>query len=423
MERNCLSKRTVLFPLCVVWCLVPTAHGLEWAQQAKIEAEGGALGDSFGFSVAISGDTAVLGAPWRNENGASSGSAYVFQWNGSQWAEMTKLVPDDLAAEDHFGFAVAVSGNTAIVGVSPDEEVHGNCGWAYLFQRSDSQWTQVTKLGPKCGGFGRSVAISGETLIAGAPEQVDEKSNAAGSAYIFQKTDSGWTEAARVVAADGEQGDRFGQSVSISGNTAIIGASGSAYMFEQTGKGWTEVSKLLAEDNEEGTNAFGASVSISDGRAIVGADRDDDNGSSSGAAYVFEHIKSEWTHVAKLLASDGQPGDAFGASVSISGATAILGARRDDDDGSSSGSAYIFGETESGWPEIAKLRPSDPAQLNIFGSSVSLDAGTALIGAPGHGPPPSSGAAYVFVVPEPSSVALLLAAGAGLLLFTLSRRR
>ncbi len=217
------------------------------------------------------------------------------------------------------------------------------------------------------------------------------------------------TEQAKLTASDGAISDLFGYSVSISGDTAVVGAdgdddngtdSGSAYVFVRSGTTWSQQAKLTASDGAEG-DLFGWSVSISGDTAVVGAHYDDDNGLNSGSAYVFVRSGTTWTEEAKLTASDGAEDDFFGRSVSVSGDTAVVGAYGDDDYGSYSGSAYVFVRSGTTWSEEAKLTASDGAAHDLFGISVSISGGTAVVGA--HYDDDNafnSGSAYVYA-PSP----------------------
>ena len=253
-----LVAATLLLQLCAA------VSAGSWEEQAKLLASDGGPDDLFGYSVSLSGTKAIVGAKWDDDQGTKSGSAYIAQDNGSDWSLVAKLAASDGAEEDGFGWSVAISGATAIVGAFYD----------------------------------------------------DDNGTDSGSAYIFEETDSGWTEAAKLDASDGADEDGFGISVAISGTTAIVGAlqdddnclaSGSAYVFEDTGSGWTQVAKLTASDGAD-EDGFGYSVSISDSTAIVGAYGDDSNGTPSGSAYIFEDTGSGWSQVAKLTASDGEAG-------------------------------------------------------------------------------------------------------------------
>ena len=286
-------------------------------QLFKLLADDGAEGDNFGISVAISGATAIVGSPNDDDNGAGSGSAYLFDTTTAR--QIAKLLPDDGAEGDIFGISVAVSGATAIVGAMRDDDNGFNSGSAYLFDTTTGD--QIAKLLPDDGAagdsFGISVAISGETAIVGAPGH-DDNGNASGSAYLFDTT----------------TGD--------------------------------QIAKLLADDGPAG-NLFGASVAISpDGiGAIVGAHLDDDNGLFSGSAYLIDISDlANPTQLFKLLPDDGAASDLFGISVAINGATAIVGARNDDDNGTDSGSAYLFDAAGPG---------SCPWDLDASGSVGILD--------------------------------------------------
>ncbi len=220
-------------------------------------------------------------------------------------SEIAKLVASDAAALDEFGLSVSISGDTAIVGALRDDDVPNDSGSAYVFQKVAGTWTQVAKLTASDAAagdhFGESVSISDDTAIVGAHFD-DDVPNDSGSAYVFVKPGGGWsgslTEDAKLTASDAAADDRFGLSVSISGDTAIVGAlldddvpsgSGSAYVFVKPGGGWADANedaKLTASD-AAALDAFGHSVSISGDTAIVGANGDDDGGESSGSAYVF----------------------------------------------------------------------------------------------------------------------------------------
>ena len=316
----------------------------------KITASDGAASDQFGWSVSISGDYAVVGAWQDADNGIQSGSAYIFKRTGTSWAQEAKLLPSDGAAQDLFGWSVSISGDYAVVGAWLD----GGSGSAYIFKRTGTTWAQEAKLlasdGAASDAFGASVFISGDYAVVGANSNDDNGSNS-GSAYIFKRTGTSWAQEAKLLASDGAAGDVFGTSVSIFGDYAVVGAnrdddngdaSGSAYVFKRAGTTWAQEAKLLPSDGAI-FDQFGNSVSISGDYAVVGAELDDDNGENSGSAYVFKRTGTSWAQEAQLLASDGAIIDQFGGSVSISGDYAVVGATNDDNDnGVGSGSAYLF---------------------------------------------------------------------------------
>jgi len=249
--------------------------------------------------------------------------------------------------------------------------------------------------------FGNSVSLSSDYALIGA----FNGGPSAGSAYVFHFDGSNWIEQTKFRVGDPAAGDNFGSSVSLSGDYALIGASGdddrgsnsgSAYIFHFDGSGWVEETKLIASDGAM-DDLFGGSVSLSGDYALIGANGDDDNGTNSGSAYIFHFDGSNWVEEAKLTASDGAMDDLFGGSVSLSGDHALIGARYDDDNQVSSGSAYIFHSNGSNWVEESKLTPRDGAAYEYFGNSVSLSGDYALIGAYyGRRNGVTSGTAYIF---------------------------
>ena len=357
-------------------------------------ASDGAADDNFGNSVATSGDYAVVGADIDGDNGFFSGSAYIFTRSGVNWSEQAKLLPNDGTNGDQFGESVAISGDYAIVGAYQNDDNGGASGSAYIFTRSGANWSEQAKLLPNDGTnndwFGESVAISGDYAIVGA-NQNDDKGTNSGSAYVFIRSNTSWSEQAKLLPNDGATGDNFGISVAISGDYAIVGAygnadngenSGSAYIFTRSGTNWSEQAKLLPNDGAAG-DRFGYSVAISGDYAIVGAYLNDDNGSNSGSAYIFARSGVNWSEQAKLLPNDGAAGDRFGFSVSISGDYAVVGASQNTDHGANSGSAYIFTRSGANWSEQAKLLPNDGATGDKFGNSVSISDQRAIVGARG----------------------------------------
>ena len=399
--------RHLIMPLLAAGALL-VSTGASYAdlgdQLFKLLSDNGPAHDQFGISVAISGtpgeEIAIVGAIFDEDSGDHSGSAFLFDTTTGQ--QLLKLLPDDGGEGDEFGFRVAISGTTAIVAARSDDD----SGSAYLFDTITG--VQIAKLLPKDGAgydqFGTSVAISGEIAVVGAVDD-GENGNGSGSAYLFDTIIG--RQVAELLPDDGAALDQFGFSVAISGTTAIIGAwadddngnaSGSVYLFDISDpQNPVQIFKLLPSDGAAG-DRFGISVAISGATAIVGAERDDDNGLDSGSAYLFDTVTGK--QIAKLLADDGAQFDWFGGSVAISTATAIVGAFQDDDYGAASGSAYVF-ETATG-RQIAKLVPNDGAQFDAFGYSVAISCTIAIVGSPlddDNGG--NSGAAYLFDAAAP----------------------
>jgi hypothetical protein len=328
--------------------------------------------------VAISGDTVVVGAPGENNAGNLSGAAYVFERNkglsADYWGQVAKLTASDAGDGDEFGYSVSISGDTIVVGAPWEQGSAGyDRGSAYIFTRNEDgadKWGQVKKLlasdEQNYAYFGRSVAISGDTVVVGAFRDGASDSER-GAAYVFERNQGGaadnWGEVTKLTASDGENGDRFGNSVAISNDTIVVGAyledgwmmddRGAAYVFARNRGGvadsWGEVKKLLALDMVAG-DEFGKSVAISGDTVVVGADLEDAGGylSNRGAAYIFERnqggVGDNWGQVTKLVASGGAVSDYFGHSVAISDDTVIVGAYGKDGGPFSPdhGAAYVF---------------------------------------------------------------------------------
>jgi hypothetical protein len=393
--------------------------GSGWTFEATLTATGGATGDNFGISVALSGDTAIVGASGVDVGANSSqGSAYVFVRTGTTWTQQTRLNAAGGAGGDFFGFAVALSGDTALVGAYGDDVgANSNQGSAYVFTRSGTSWTQQSQLNATGGAagdfFGVSVAISGDTAIVGALRDDVGANTDQGSAYIFTRSGTAWTEQAQLTATGGAEFDGFGTSVAISGDTAIVGAygddvgansdQGSATVFVRPpgGTTWTQQAQLNATGGAA-DDVFGWSVAISGDTVVVGAYLDDVGANSDqGSAYVFTRSGSIWTQQAQLTATDGAASDRFGAAVAISGDTALMGADADDVDANANqGSAWVFSRIGSTWigPDLQALA-SGGAAGDFFGDSVAISGDTAVVGAylDNVGGNFFQGSAYIFV--------------------------
>jgi hypothetical protein len=305
------------------------------SQQAELTPSGGAANDNAGISVALSGSTAVVGAYGKNSN---RGAVYVFTRVGSTWTQQATLTASQRAAGDFFGFSVALSGSTAVVG-APGR--NSQTGAAYVFVDSGGTWSQQATLtaSQRAAGdsFGVSVAVSGSTAVVGA----SGKNSQTGAAYVFVRSGTAWSQQATLAASDAAAGDTFGVSVAVSGSTAVVGASGknsqsgTAYVFLRSGSTWSQQAKLTASDGAE-SDEFGFSVAIAGSTAVVGAAA---KNSQTGAAYVFVRSGTAWSQQAELTASDAAAGDFFGNSVALSASTAVFGTPGKN---SFTGAAYVF---------------------------------------------------------------------------------
>jgi uncharacterized repeat protein (TIGR01451 family) len=336
-------------------------HG-SMTQVAKLTAGDGAAGDLFGSSVAISGDTVVVGAM---EHNASRGAAYVFVRPPGGWATTSaysaKLIASDGASSDGMGLSVDISGHTVVAGAYNDDAYSGS---AYVFLRPEAGWSGVLTESAKLvaavrsfARFGAAVAVSGDTIVAGAYQARVGTTNGQGAAYVFERPPAGWsgllTETARLTLADGETGDWFADSVDIDGPTIVAGSRyandrrGGGYVFERPPYGWVTTSTYNTRliPTEEGYYGYGQSVAI-DGNAIaVGAVYS--SISATNSVYVFDRPHCGWvttsTYTARLMALDGEAYDSFGGAVAISGRTIVAGA--DETDVGSyvrQGAAYIY---------------------------------------------------------------------------------
>ena len=375
----------------------------------------GAVDDAFGWSVALSGDRALIGAP-QDDVGANAdqGSAYIFVRVAGVWSLEAKLTATDGAADDHFGWSVALSGATALVGAYSERDFGEAQGVAYVFVGAAGVWSQQARLtaagGVAGNGFGFSVALDGETALVGARSDPVGTRATQGTARVFVRTGEEWAEQAVLVATAGAAGDRFGASVALDGETALVGADlddvgvnsdqGSATVFVRVGALWSEQAQLVASVGAAGDGA-GGSVALDGATALLGAERDDVGGrADQGSVTVFVQSGSSWSEQAQLHAADGSAGDRFGSSVALSGATALCGAASDTVGASANrGSAYVFLRAGSLWSQQARLNAADGATGDRFGGSVGLDGATALVGAPvgDVGSSTNQGSAYAFV--------------------------
>jgi len=397
-----------VFALAAMLAAPALAANPAWTQQAELTASYGVSGDQFGWAVAVSQDTAIVGAVSANN---AQGAAYALARSGGVWSQQQELTAPDGAAQDFFGFAVAVSGDTAVVGAWNKTIASQNeRGAAYVFVRSGGVWTEQQELtaadGAPGDAFGYSVSVSGDTAAIGAPGRDGDQ----GAAYIFVRSGGAWSQQQELAAADGAADDYLGYAVSISGNTVAIGAPnahgyrGAAHVFALNGGAWIEQQELTAADAAS-DDVFGYSVSLSGSAAVIGAPG---RNGSQGAAYGFALNGGTWSQQPAMTASDGTPGDHFGISVSVSGSTAVVGAYHSN---GNQGSAYLFGLAGGAWTEQQELAAADGAANDYFGISVSVSGDTAAIGAVGTDS--ARGTAYVFALVEPTISAVITAGAYG----------
>jgi hypothetical protein len=349
-----------------------------WGEVAKLTASDADWSSYLGVSVALDGDTVVAGASGADDF-AGAAYIFERQADG-QWAQTAKLTRPPDPDTDTFGNSVAVEGDTLFVGSEGDNEKGALAGAVWVYERHTAgppQWRLMAKLTAESptpdARFGNAAAVEGRILAVGAYKD-SEKALAAGAVHIFERGESNtWVEVAKLMASDGALGDWMGrEAVAISGWTVVAGApesdnGGAAYVFERDETGaWAETAKLTDSDTDLGE--FGASVAIFGDLIVVGDIYEDLLGDVTGAAYLFQRqADGNWLEVAKLKASGGAYLDTFGTSVAAGAATTIVGAPADDDVGFNSGSAYVFLEREVSL-SLAGLCPGE-ITLTITGAT------------------------------------------------------
>jgi len=402
---------------------------------AKLIASDGEASDYLGYSVAIDGDTAVVGVYGDDDLGSESGAAYVFVRDSSGvWNQQQKLTASDGAADDRFGWSVDVNGDTIVVGRESWDFFAPPPGAAYVFTRdSTGLWSEQQKLTADDGEagdyFGEAVAVSLDTLVIGADGDDDAGSNT-GAAYIYVRDSAGyWSLQQKVTASNWMENDSFGNVVDLDGDTAVIGTSGyyfdidgtavqssKAYAFARDSNGvWSE--QQLDPNVNVDTEWYGRAVAVSGNIIAVGAYGDSNVASFAGAVYLFNRDSAGvWSVQQKITAGDGANNDKFGFSLDLDGDNLVVGAYTDDDNGTDSGSAYVFTRDADGlWNEQLKLLSSDGADYDYFAFSVGISASSVFTGAYFNDTVlgTNSGAAYVFdIQPTVDGPAIALAPSA-----------
>lgn len=373
---------------------------------SELLATNGNINDGFGSSVSLYGETLVVGAPGVDEQGVNSGAVYVFTRNGNSWQQQAVLNSNNGTAGDGFGASVSISGETIVVGAPGDDEKGKDSGAAYVFVRSGNSWPQEAKIiaedGAAGDAFGFDVAIDGDIVVVGAPFD-DNK----GAAYTFLRSGKAWEQQSKILAhGAGVAGDRFGCSVAIAYDKIIVGADGddnntidegSAFVYYPYGSGWRIWQKLVAGDPSEG-DRFGWSVAVGLNKALVGVNRTQPAvGVRSGAAYVFTPgFRGYWYEENRFQGDNVGTDDGFGYDVAIYDNFYLIGAPRETDNHITSGAVYLFSRSEEPpWPLHAKYIPPDASNIDLFGFSTIIFGDTVVAGVPGRG----NGTAYSYTFP------------------------
>jgi hypothetical protein len=379
-----------------------------FAYYEKIHPHDPATDDRFGNYVSISDEFAIVGSYWDDDNGSKSGSAYIFNRQGHKWVEHAKIKPSDGEADEWFAWSVAIDANYALVGCRYDNEKGSNSGSAYIFKREGNSWVEQQKLSPDDGGpgdeFGESVSISGNYAVISAYHD-NVHGERSGAAYVFKCVENKWFQQEKLYPETGAAYDIFGESVAIHGDYIIVGASGynengtgAAYIFKRDGNIWNQQAKLLSQDNYAG-NVLGYNVSIYQDYAMVGAVGVTDNGFRSGAAFIFKRDGEQWTEQAKIVPEDNEEKDHFGRGLCIYKNYAVIGAGYDNDKGEDSGSLYVFKRENETWKQQTKLVPNDGASEDLFGLYAAMSGDyiiTSSLDDDDNGD--NTGSAYIFNV-------------------------
>ncbi|MHC5113590.1 MAG: dockerin type I domain-containing protein [Planctomycetota bacterium] len=382
----------------VILCgtLLIATSGAAHASSSPLLPADGSSGDNFGCAVALAGNVAIVGAPGVNDHGSDAGAAYIFRQTANGWSQEAKLLADDGAAGDEFGIAVDVFGDVAIVGAWMADDGAPLAGAAYVFAWDGTSWEQQAKLTAPdedvvTGGlFGGAVAVGPQTIAVGTMGDATHGLYA-GAVHVFRTDPDGgaWTHAQKLTASDGEALDYLGTSVAIHDGLIVAGAygdddrgslAGAAYVFAHDFVSWGEAAKLVAADGSDG-DKFGHAVDVFDGMVVVGAPEDSDLFTDGGAAYVFQHGDGAWSAQSKLVPKDGAVYDKFGSTVAASEDRVAVGAPFHDANLPDAGAAYLFAELEDEWVQSSRIISPTAYYLDNFGSGIALEGNRVLVGA------------------------------------------
>jgi hypothetical protein len=415
--RDARASR-VLSAGAAAWALgaAPAAGQCELGETQMLTASDAAKSAFFGGNVAVRGDTAVIGATGAaNVPGTSKGAAYVFRRTGGTWLEVGRLTTPDASTGSSFGTSVAVWGDTIVVGAPNDTRFGGpNAGSAFVFREvAPYEWIQVARLvGDGLAGdtVGASVAVDGDLCVVGAPLDDNPNGQNAGAAHIYRETDGEWHYIAKLIP-DKVGGIEFGHRVGVSGGTVAVSipnesvdgifGAGAVHVYREVDGVWKKVAHLTPPEPAT-RGQFGWSLAIEGNMIVAGANFEDAGSTNSGAAYVFRGASGEWKLSARLTASDGAKNDEFGSDVGTNGTGVVVGAWLHDKPVTTGGAMYLFTETSGGWKEVAKFTASPDASPVRLGGKVAMDGrvvlgGTRLLDHSGF---VDAGAAFLFEISD-----------------------
>jgi len=379
-------------------------------ESAILSAPDTAAGDIYGGAVAISGEFSIVAAEWDDDHGMNSGAAWVFRLKSGEWRRAQKLVAPDAAQGDNFARAVALRGRTAVIGAHWDDTAAGaNAGSAYVYRFDGESWKFESKLVARNGAggdaMGNAVAVDGDWIAVGAWRK-DDRGKDSGAVHMFHRSDGRWIEMQTLTASDAAASDEFGQSISLSTDTLVIGSwksdaagedSGAAYVYRRSGQSWVPEQKLVAADLAA-DDRFGVCASVDGNLVLVGAYGSEAGGPDAGAGYVFRHDGSRWVEEQKLVPRTPSKNAWVGYAVAIQENVAVLSSHKVfAKSAGPPGSAYVF-EYEGGrWTQSLELAPSDGHPGDVFGFHLALDDRRVVAGAWRHNHAgKNSGRAYIF---------------------------
>jgi hypothetical protein len=375
--------------------------------QTKLLAADAAQYNYFGLSVAVRGDTAIVGAYGKSDLVRNAGAAYAFTRNSGSWTQQARLGTSTPLIDAYLGATVATNGSYTAAGAPYASVGAQNDGVVYLF--SNATWQQQTILLPNdpdsLSQFGNALAINDNTLFVGAPMH-DSFGVNAGAVYVFTFDGVSWVQRQKLIGADTVPGDRFGSALALNDGWLAVSAplhsspgspGGAVYLFQFDGVSWVQRYKVGAPDTIAG-DRFGSALALDDGWVAVSAPLHRFVGSASGAVYLFEFNGTAWAQRQKFVASDTAGSDQFGSALALENRRLVVGAPLHNSNGPASGAVYIFERATTTWIERAKLIGSDTNAGDRLGGSISIDGNTILVGAYGDtAAGPATGAAYVFV--------------------------
>ena len=363
--------------------------------EQEVSADESPGGNDFGYSVALSGNTALIGA-WSEDN--AKGAAYFYTKSGGTWIESQRIQPRDPRLDDEFGVPVALQGDTAVIAARGSNIYHhNNAGAVYVYNLSGGSWVQSQILtapgAPRDGFFGVSLALKGDYLVVGNPTATVNGNFAQGAVFVFARSHGVWTFQQELTDSQGTVGSRFGGTVAISSEGMVFAQSeasvnglsgaGAVYVYSLNGQTWTQTQELTASDPEEGAY-FGSAIACSDSTAVIGAFGATVDGSSgAGKVYVFTNNSGTFTQSQELLSPDPQAFSSFGGAVAISNSRlAVSAPAMQIGDSVQQGAIYIFGGAPGSYTFRQQLTASNGEANSGFGTSVALSPGAVLVGAP-----------------------------------------